>query len=357
MIGVLQPFIPHYREDFFKGLDNEVGCEVYCYENREKTIRANYNHADIHSYQIASIEKRGFLFYNPFTLLKRKYSTLVLMLHVGHITSWLLLLTRFIHRKKIIVWGQGISVKRYHTEEKKLPLLMRWMVRLSDGAWFYTGKEEALWKRTYPSIRSIGLNNTISEVDRIVAQPSADKTLLRGRYGITQQTVFVFCARFNTEDRRPDLLLKAIEQLDSSRFGFIIIGGGKVRPDFSKYKHVYDFGEVYDREIKNDLFQMADIYFQPAWIGLSVVEAMAYGKPVFSFYRSEKILQGVEYGYIQSENNGLLFENMDQFLEKMNVISEHEIQKLSDNARRFARTKLSMENMVRAGVTLIGKVQ
>lgn len=45
------------------------------------------------------------------------------------------------HRKQIILWGHGISVKRYLAEEKKCNWLLRFMISMSDGVWLYTDKE------------------------------------------------------------------------------------------------------------------------------------------------------------------------------------------------------------------------
>lgn len=353
MIAILQPLIPHYREDFFEGLQKEVSCDIYCYEKREKSKSDNFKHAHTSVKGIAAIEPKKFLLYNPFTLLKRRYSTLVLMLNKGHISTWFLLFTSFLHRKKIILWGHGISVRRYAREEKKLPFTLRWMIKMADGVWFYTDKEQQLWKRHIPSLRSVALNNTISEVDKIVRQPEPDKKGIRSKHGMMQQVFFIFCARFNDPARRTDLLLQAIQKMDATRFGFIIIGDGKLKPDFKPYNNVYDFGEVYDRTMKDELFAAADIYFQPAWIGLSVVEAMAYGLPVFALKRSEIISQGVEYGYIENNVNGMLFSDIRSFTDKAGALTHEQIQVLGRNAKTFAETKLSMDNMVNSALTLL----
>lgn len=353
MIAILQPLVPHYREDFFRGLSRKLNYDVYCYENKEESSRNNYSHAAVNTLHIRSIEKKGLLLYNPFSLIRKKYSVLVLMLNAGHLTTWLLLLTGFIHRKKIILWGHGISVRRYFSEEKKLPLAKRLMIQLADGIWFYTEKEQQLWAKELPALKSVSLNNTISDVDMIIAFTPMDKMSIRKKYNISQSRLFIFCARFNAIERKNDLLLQAINQLDSSRFGFIIIGDGKLKPDFKAYNNVYDFGEVYDRNTKTELFAIADMYFQPAWIGLSVVEAMAYGKPVLTLKRSEEICHGVEYGYINNGANGLLFDNMNDFLDTVNILTDEEISSMGQNAKIFAKKYLSMEHMISSGLKLI----
>ncbi len=51
--------------------------------------------------------KGKLLFYNPFSLLGKENKVLVLMLHFAHLGTWILLLTKWLHHKKIILWGAG----------------------------------------------------------------------------------------------------------------------------------------------------------------------------------------------------------------------------------------------------------
>jgi glycosyltransferase involved in cell wall biosynthesis len=97
---------------------------------------------------------------------------------------------------------------------------------------------------------------------------------------------------------------------------------------------------------KNDLFTIADLYIQPGWVGLSVVEAMAYGKPILTFVRSEETLQCVEYSYLLHKNNSLIFESLDDCCTKLEKITKEDINKMGDNARAFVKNNLTMKNMV-----------
>ena len=81
---------------------------------------------------------------------------------------------------------------------------------------------------------------------------------------------------------------------------------------------------------------IADIYFQPGWVGLSIVEAMAYGKPIFTFERSENTKQCVEYSYIKSSYNGLIFKDIDSCINTIANLGKDEIKRLGDNAKKTA---------------------
>ncbi|TXJ23440.1 MAG: glycosyltransferase [Chitinophagaceae bacterium] len=357
MVAILQPHIPHYREDFFKGLQQRQACDIFCYEDSENARNENFHTARINIAGLKKIEIKGLLIYNPLPLLRSRYKVLVLMLHFGHLTTWLLLLTKIFHRKKIILWGHGISVKRYLEESRKPSRLLKYMIRLTDTVWVYTQEEQALWKRVFPEKRIESLNNTISGLEKVLKETGADKDAIKAKHGIAQNRILIFCARFNTPHRRIDILLEVIERLDSGKFGFIIIGDGRLKPDFSKYKNVYDFGGLYDPVIKAELFQAADIYFQPGWIGLSVVEGMAYRIPVFTMKRQESVLQCVEFAYIREGFNGLLFDEVNSLVRAIENIPDTDLCRMGGNARTYVNDSLTMDHMVDVAVLTLKQLQ
>jgi glycosyltransferase involved in cell wall biosynthesis len=344
-IGILQPHIPHYREDFFKGIQKANDCQVLCYQDEIHAKNNNFKNADIKIINLKAIEKKGFLWYNPYAF--KKYDVLVLMLNFGHIATWLILLTKFIHRKKIIIWGQGISVKRYLKEAKKPSFLLRKMISMADCVWFYTQKELKQWQEILPNKKNmISLDNTISGVEGILNHQSRmPLNKLKEKYKINQERCFIFCARFNNPYRRVDLLIEVIEKFNSDKYSFIIIGDGKYKPDFSKYSNVYDFGSVYDKNIKDDLFDIADFYFQPGWVGLSVVEALAHGKPVVTFRRSKETLQCVEYAYLNNKNS-IIVNSTEEMLKNINKLSDDELQRMSKEAKVYVQKNLTTDKMI-----------
>ena len=353
----LQPIIPHYREEFFYLLSKKVHQDIYIYENIKDAKESSFN---ISKTRFAHIQSKmfrgGLLVYNPFTLIKGYYDCLVLMLNFTHITTWLLLLTKFLHRKKIILWGQGISVRRYLKEEKRPDWKLNLMISLADGVWFYMDKEKEQWHKLFPKKPMVALHNTLTGVDDMVKYiPKISVEELKEKYRIKQKVVFIFCARF-TANRRVDFLLETINHLDSKKYGFVIIGAGDSKPDFSNFDNVYDFGAVYDTAVKRELFALSDIYFQPGWVGLSIVEAMAYGKPIFTFERSAETLQCVEYSYIHNGENGLIFKNIDDCIDKIKLLSDNDIKRMGDNARNYVAKHLTIEQMVDNAISVIDKV-
>lgn len=149
-------------------------------------------------------------------------------------------------------------------------------------------------------------------------------------------------------------MVEMIQRLDNKQFGFIIIGDGKDKPDFSKYENVHDFGAVYDDEKKSNLFAIADIYFQPGWIGLSVVEAMAYGLPVCTFKRKgDEIRHGVEYGILKDEVNAMLFDSMDEAVNRIENTSKEEIKRMGKNAHDYIAKKHTPAKMAENALSIL----
>ena len=363
-IVMLQPLIPHYRTEFFQKLKERCQiCDIFLYEDAKKTKSEGFKISDLAAKHVRNFTVKGVLFYNPFPFLKTDYETIVLMFQFFHVTTWILLLTKFIHRKKIVLWGPGISVKRYLKEEKKPDWRLKWQLALADGIWTYMEKEAEQWRKIFPNKPIIALNNTISGIDKIVENHNQmDKTLLKSKYNIPEEIILMFCARFQSNNRRTDLLVETMQRLDSQKYGFIIIGDGDDKPDFSSFKNVHDFGAVYDDSKKSELFKIADLYYQPGWVGLSIVEAMAYGKPICTFKRTDETKQCVEYSYIHPNSletdtwNGMIFHSIEDALSKITSLSHEEIETMSNNSYKFAKEHLSVSNMVNRAISIIKQV-
>lgn len=215
-------------------------------------------------------------------------------------------------------------------------------------------KEYQQWSKILSNKPMIALNNTITGIDNILKY-KGDKTYLRKNYNIKEDTILIFCARFESSYRRTDLLLEIIKRLDSKKYGFIIIGDGKNKPDFKPFKNVYDFGTVYDINKKNELFNMADIYIQPGWVGLSIVEAMAYSLPIFTFKRSDETKQCVEYSYIIDGNNGFIFENIEDCIERISHLSNQKVKEMGHNSFMLA-SSLTPRNMANNAMIIIKRI-
>lgn len=353
MIAILQPHIPHYREAFFKGIKHYLEIDIFCFESAEQTKKNNFKDSGVNVEYIYSCSIKSLLYYNPIKLLDSKYTTIVLMLSITHLTTWMiLLLNKFWFRKRIILWGHGISINNYEEESKKPNTLRKLMIKLADEVWFYTESEKEIWEKEILSLKSISLNNTIEKVDITLqkSQIKDSKSIFKQKYSIKTPFVLIYCARFNEIGRRADLLNEIISKTDSSKFTYIIIGNGKYKPNFSKFNNVLDFGDLYDEDKKNELFLCADLYIQPGWLGLSVVEAMASGLGIFSFKRTKVIPQCVEYSYVMDGYNGKLVESVKEAVDFLENVTSSELNIIGENAKQYSHKNLRMTDMINRAI-------
>ena len=336
-IAFLQPMIPHYREFVFNRLIELLNIDLYIYGKQKENKR---NIKKLPSCNFL----RVFIVYSFFPLLKGRYKILVLPGEIRSISTWFLLFSKWMHRKKIVLWGHGISIRNYLKEEKRYPISKKIFHTFADEIWVYTDKEKEILQKALRKKTIISLNNTINSTAINILDNQ--KEIFKRKYNIKTEVNFIYCARFTKVQRRNDLLVEFIQKLDPNKFGFIIIGDGPLKPDFKPFKNVHEFGAVFSRKIKDELFAIADMYVQMGWVGLSVVEALLYGKPVLTLQRSESVNQCVEYFYIINNYNGYLASTVDELVRYVNNISAEQLFKLQQNARKYSQENLKIEFML-----------
>lgn len=344
-IAVVQGIIPHYREEFFLELSKIHDIDIYLYEKSNKNSSKNMKLSSIEVKELNSKIIKNKLIYFDFIHLLKNYKTIILPANMRLISVWIILILGKFLNKKIILWGHGISVKNYLNEEKKLNPIRVFFHKLASHIWLYTEKEKSIWSKYINSFRVTALNNSI-DTSKIINLPKLDKIYLKKMYNINTKINLIYCARF-TQNRRIDLMLELIEKVKDKDIGFIIIGEGDYKPDFNKFKNVHDFGAIYEDAIKHELFTIADFYYQPAWTGLSIVEAMAFQKPIITFKRSKDILQCVEYDYIINKYNGFIVNTNEEIIEIILKIDDEEITLLRKNCKETVLNKLNINQMVK----------
>lgn len=357
-IALLAPKISKYREPFYNGLAENYSIDFFAYENADEIKKQNMEESEINPTVIHSVSIFAILrIYSITKLINSKYKILILPAEIRSLSTWLLLLLKNIFKKKIILWGHGISVKNYLKEEANYPYIKKIFHNLADIVWLYTEKEKRILQKNIDKNKIIVLNNTLDIEPMLNVNFNVEeKNRSKKKYNISTEFNFIFSARFSSPYRRVDLLLEIIENLDPKKYGFIVIGDGKFKPNFKRFTNVYDLGAVYDRNLKNELFSVADLYLQPGWLGLSVVEALSYGKPIFTLKRTDEIRQGVEYIYIKHHYNGYIAKDVNELLEFINNLKTEDIIDLQEKSKEYAKNNLSMNSMINSAVTSINSL-
>lgn len=341
-ILIIQPLIPHYREPFFDGLAKKYELLVLYgrYDKSFELCKKKYA-KKVKSLVFSKIE----YFHIWRDLIKFKPDVVITYGEVKQLTNIFLLFSKRFFHFKLIIWSHGFK-------KKKLTLMDRLrlvQMKKADGVVFYT-------RKGMNDANSLGLNNTAYlnntiDIKKIISQQLTNRFIksdLKNKYRIKTKTNGIFISRFY-DLKKPELLLELMLKINSMNpdIGFIIIGDGDIKPNFSDYNFIYDFGRMYDNEKKGELMHCADFAFMPSGIGLSVVESFVYSLAMFTMTPElETITHGVEINYVQNNYNGYIADSEDELINTIVHMPLKEFQKLGNNAFNFVKDNLTMNNMI-----------
>jgi len=343
---IVQPFIPHYRSDFFLELKKKISFDLVTVFSPERNegfkITKKIKYKNLKSYNFGS-----FIYFNTFIINFFKYEIIVIPWAPKWISIYFLLLLKRLFNLKIVIWTHGDSIKNGFNPQKIRDKIKIFIFNKSDGICFYT---QSGLRKLKPYIRKPKLffiNNTLNveKIQSIKNNLDSPPKILKKKYGINASRVIIYCARF-IEYRRIDKLVEFINIMTNEDVHFIIIGSGKFKPNFTQYSNVHDLGQIYDDYIKSELFSIADFSFQPAWSGLSVVESIANGVPYTTLKKSKNIFQCVEYSYIKNGINGFIVEDLLELKDTVLKIKDEELNLIKNNCINYSIRELSLIGMV-----------
>lgn len=339
-IFFIQPLIPHYRIPFFDRLADKFNIYVRygrgdsSFETVDKKYSKRVQNIIIGKFEI---------FFVFSELIKIKPDIVVTYGEVKQLTNIILLLTRKLFGFKLIIWSHGFKDKKI-TIIDKLRLME---MHFSDGVIFYT-------KDCYKDATKYNLNNTFYLNNTLELKKNNNilqydnKSKLKKKFNIKTELNGLFISRFS-QVKAPELLLEIMKRIHekNNNIGFIIIGDGACKPDFSNYDFIYDFGRIYEDKKKAVLFSLADFALMPRWIGLSVIESFVYKLPMFTLSNKlENIEHSVEYFYLKHNENSYIASDISELVEKIVNIDKDELLKLGTNACKLVNEELTMDNMV-----------
>jgi len=346
-LTIIQPFIPHYRREFFKKLANKFDLNILCIRKPNQTENFNLDEQNPVQY-IKTIRFKQFYLFNPFSKIILKNKIIVINPDFRWVGLIPMILCKKLLNIKILLWTQGVSIKRGFNPNSTIDKIKIFIYNQSDGLIFYTKNELDIMKPYLKNLKLNYLNNTIdiNKIFNVSIENKRSKKSLKNKYNIHSSRILIFCARF-IKDRRADLLLKLIQRLINRDVHWLIIGEGTSRPDFSPYQNVSYFGPVYDLNKKAELFALADYSFQPAWTGLTIVESFAFGVPYITFKKSSKIYQSAEYGYLIDGKNGHIIDNLERAESIICNSTDQRINEMKLFCRKYVKANLQLEDMVK----------
>lgn len=238
----------------------------------------------------------------------------------------------------VIYWNFGINLA---TPDAKFKNLLYYHIhRLSDAILLYSPAEIQIIKERNHHKVFVAYNTlNFTDIDR---EKFTDRNYLRERYKIKEKHIILFVARINPA-KRLDILLKCFRNKNTA---VVIIGPGIENEQIeiiNNTSNYYYLGEIFNKEEIGRIFYSTDIFCIPGNFGLSLVEALFWGKPAVTFYERGS----PEKYYFKDGYNGYRVRSVSEFENKISALlsNPEKYKKMSENARRTYEDKAHIINM------------
>ena len=247
---------------------------------------------------------------------------------------------------KIIYYGHGIDL-RYKRDKKMFwkYYLQNMIHFMFDRILLYSENEKAnLWKIHQKKIY-VARNTLLLEGYNKVRGRSKKK--IKESLNIDEKYIILFSGRIQNRKRLDVIIKMFVSKKDKMRnIALVIVGPNMSSIDsllVEKEKNMYYFGEVYDQDKIGELFHISDIYCIPGHMGLGIVEAFYWGKPVLTL----DVAHAPEIMYLKQGINGYILKSDEELYDKiMNVLSDEVLyKKLSTGARSTYLKEANIENL------------
>jgi len=215
-------------------------------------------------------------------------------------------------------WGHGLNHQAHPNSIGNR--IKRSYLKKVDWWFAYTeGVARLVEKMGYPSERITVVQNAIDTEELIATRQrvtAEEVAQLRKSLRLDPGPVGIYCGRLYHE-KRISFLLSAATQIRAQipNFQVIVIGSGADAPlvqDFAKnHPWLHYVGESYDAD-RAKYFALADVFLMPGLVGLAILDAFAFGTPIFTTnypYHSPEI----EY-LVHGENGVMSPDNLEDYV-------------------------------------------
>lgn len=209
--------------------------------------------------------------------LSRRFDVVILEGRIFTLSTWLILILRYILRRRTLLWGHG-----WRSPDSGLKGYARlWFYRLADGLLIYGNRARSIGLAAgYPRDRMFVVGNSIYPRSRLgvprsrEASESGEKTRL-------------ICVSRLSSRRRLDLLVRGSAELAEHGFGVEVhlVGDGAARVQLEELAAelsapVTFHGPLYEYEELAEMYARMDLCVIPGAAGLGIAQALGFGVPV-----------------------------------------------------------------------------
>ena len=248
--------------------------------------------------------------------------------------------------KKIVYYGHGIDLRYQQNRKIFWKYYFQNFVHLFfDRIILYGEREKShLWKINQNKVNVANNTLLLKGYREITRKP---KAVIKEKLNITEKHVILFCGRI--EPRKSlDIIINLFlgSNYDMNDIALVVVG-----PNISdrenllvrKADNVYYLGAVYDRYDLGEIFSVSDIFCIPGHMGLGIVEAFYWGKPVLTL----DVVHAPEIGYLKQGVNGFILNTEEDLYRKIKEIVANNAlyESLSREARNTYLKEASIKNM------------
>jgi glycosyltransferase involved in cell wall biosynthesis len=290
--------IPHYRVPVYNHLSQYLADRSFALTVTSEQIQpgnttpVQFDFVPMHlsAGSIARLVWRG------------KFDVVIMFVDMRHLYLFpVYLIVKGLLRRKMVWWGQGRDLA--HPAAVLKNAAYKTEHALCDSIILYAEHlKKYVARRFHPKI--FVANNTLALTYPGLPPGSKDKVL--SKFNIRTPKNIICMGRFQKR-KRVDRLVAAIQQMNRSDIGLILVG-----PDAEGVlenvdgPNIYKLGPIYDDQ-RFDLLSASDVYCLPGAVGLSIVDAFHCGLP----FVTEEGDESAEIAYLKHGENGFIVPRSD----------------------------------------------
>ena len=254
-------------------------------------------------------------------------------------------------RIPVIYWNFGINT--FNPDSSWKNYLYYHLHKIADGIILYSPNELKYIRNKNKRKTFIGYNTL--NMTGLNRNEVRDGSTLKTDYGVKEKYIVLFVGRI-IGVKNLDALLNCFR--NDKEIAVVVVGKG-IKPHQQRtiedHSNFYYLGEVYAKHEIAKIFSSSDFFCIPGNLGLAIVEAFFWGKPVITLngYNSPEIY------YLKHGQNGFIVKNENEMEETVRSASADKdlYNMLSKNAQKTADTDMHIDNMFNGFLQAVNHVQ
>lgn len=314
----------HYDVTIYKLLDDNYNIDWYFGDNYWDLKKADLSclKGGVHEVHTKCLWGGWSFQKGILALLKKDYSNYIILGETRSLSTWLfLLVSKFHHRKKVILWSHG-----WYGKESKLEVFLKkiFFKMANSGVILYGNYAKSLMiMEGFNPEKLYVRHNSLDHNKQIELRNSGLYSNIFKVHFDNDYPVIVMIGRLIYR-KHLNLLFEAMSILreEGHFYNAVLIGDGDDRERLQKIalgkslsNNIWFYGACYDEKINAELVYNSDLCVLPGDVGLTAVHSMTFGLPIithnyFPFHAPEReaIIPGktgdfYEYGNVQSLAN------------------------------------------------------